>query len=424
MCDPADLGGMIDSSNLGRPALFVFDRYPGGLGFAEQGYARLDELARARARAPRGLPVRRRAARRASGCRSCAPRSSRTRTWATAARSRQGGGARAAGRLAGLGRRCCGRRVVSASLLAAGTLREPAGRAGSPPPARRGRGAAPGRSASAREKRPAAGGGRRRGVPARRRVARRARRGLRARAAALARSRRRGATGGGSAMPPTSEADLAALCARSGSSARCSSISRPAGSPSSPVFLAGTMHWNGEDFVLRQYFARHYGEEARAARARWAGRRADFEFLVTFNGKSYDVPFLRGRAVVHGVPLALPPRHLDLLHPARRRWRDELPDCRLQTLELRVCRRRRVGRRAGRRGAGPLPRLRPPRRPLSAGPGVPPQPARRDHDGRDPARAVRAARACPSPGSRFGGRSGPIRSSRTFDAPARARAGR
>ncbi|OGF04970.1 MAG: hypothetical protein A2W00_08270 [Candidatus Eisenbacteria bacterium RBG_16_71_46] len=47
MCDPSDLGGMIDSSNLGRPGLFVFDRYPGGLGFAEQGYARLDDLARA-----------------------------------------------------------------------------------------------------------------------------------------------------------------------------------------------------------------------------------------------------------------------------------------------------------------------------------------------------------------------------------------
>ena len=47
MCDPFDLGGTIDSSNLGRPALFMFDRYPGGLGFAEQGYARLDELAEA-----------------------------------------------------------------------------------------------------------------------------------------------------------------------------------------------------------------------------------------------------------------------------------------------------------------------------------------------------------------------------------------
>ena len=29
MCDPFDLGGMIDSSNLGRPGMFVFDRYPG-----------------------------------------------------------------------------------------------------------------------------------------------------------------------------------------------------------------------------------------------------------------------------------------------------------------------------------------------------------------------------------------------------------
>jgi DEAD/DEAH box helicase domain-containing protein len=37
---------MLDSSNLGRPTLFVFDRYPGGLGFSEQGYARLDELMR------------------------------------------------------------------------------------------------------------------------------------------------------------------------------------------------------------------------------------------------------------------------------------------------------------------------------------------------------------------------------------------
>jgi DEAD/DEAH box helicase domain-containing protein len=47
MCDPSDLGGVLDSSNLGRPTLFLFDRYPGGLGFSEQGWARVDELARA-----------------------------------------------------------------------------------------------------------------------------------------------------------------------------------------------------------------------------------------------------------------------------------------------------------------------------------------------------------------------------------------
>ena len=47
MCDPSDLQGVLDSSNLGRPTLFLFDRYPGGLGFSEQGFARVDELARA-----------------------------------------------------------------------------------------------------------------------------------------------------------------------------------------------------------------------------------------------------------------------------------------------------------------------------------------------------------------------------------------
>jgi len=114
------------------------------------------------------------------------------------------------------------------------------------------------------------------------------------------------------------------------------------GLASSPVFLAGTMHWNGTDFVLRQYFARHYGEEATLIGALAESARA-FDYLVTFNGKSYDAPFLMSRAVTHGVALELPARHVDLLHPSRRRWKLELPDCRLQTLEMFICKRRRSG---------------------------------------------------------------------------------
>ncbi|HTM57102.1 MAG TPA: ribonuclease H-like domain-containing protein [Candidatus Udaeobacter sp.] len=114
------------------------------------------------------------------------------------------------------------------------------------------------------------------------------------------------------------------------------------GLSSSPVFLAGTMHWNGEDFVLRQYFARHYGEEAALIEALDLAL-SGFEAIVTFNGKSYDAPFLRGRALLHGVGMRLPAFHLDLLHLARRRWKTELADCRLQTLERYVCRRRRYG---------------------------------------------------------------------------------
>ncbi|HOD84279.1 MAG: putative ATP-dependent helicase Lhr [Planctomycetes bacterium ADurb.Bin126] len=38
MCDRRDISGMVDSANLGKPAVMVYDRYPGGLGFALQGF--------------------------------------------------------------------------------------------------------------------------------------------------------------------------------------------------------------------------------------------------------------------------------------------------------------------------------------------------------------------------------------------------
>ena len=141
--------------------------------------------------------------------------------------------------------------------------------------------------------------------------------------------------------PPPRELEMAAL-AEAGLERALFLDLETCGLASSTVFLAGTMHWNGSDFVLRQYFARHYGEEAALLAALSEATRG-FEFLVTFNGKSYDAPFMKGRALVNRIDLRLPPRHLDLLHAARRRWRRALPDCRLQTLEAHVCRRRRSG---------------------------------------------------------------------------------
>ncbi|MFQ5491110.1 MAG: DEAD/DEAH box helicase [Phycisphaerae bacterium] len=44
MCDRRDISGLIDSSNLGARALFVYDRYHGGLGYAEKGYQHFGEL--------------------------------------------------------------------------------------------------------------------------------------------------------------------------------------------------------------------------------------------------------------------------------------------------------------------------------------------------------------------------------------------
>ena len=44
MCDRLDVGGIVDSSNFGAPTMFLYDRYPGGLGFAEKGYELFDTL--------------------------------------------------------------------------------------------------------------------------------------------------------------------------------------------------------------------------------------------------------------------------------------------------------------------------------------------------------------------------------------------
>jgi DEAD/DEAH box helicase domain-containing protein len=44
MCDSRDLGGVVDSKNLGRSALILYDRYPGGLGYCEKGFEYFEQV--------------------------------------------------------------------------------------------------------------------------------------------------------------------------------------------------------------------------------------------------------------------------------------------------------------------------------------------------------------------------------------------
>jgi DEAD/DEAH box helicase domain-containing protein len=46
MCDRQDIGGIVESSNTGRPTIFLYDRFKGGLGFCEKAYALLPEVLR------------------------------------------------------------------------------------------------------------------------------------------------------------------------------------------------------------------------------------------------------------------------------------------------------------------------------------------------------------------------------------------
>jgi uncharacterized protein YprB with RNaseH-like and TPR domain len=109
-----------------------------------------------------------------------------------------------------------------------------------------------------------------------------------------------------------------------------------------PVFLIGVVALDSQPLQVEQWLARDYPEEQAILRrlAQWAGKRRTW---VTFNGKSFDAPFVLDRARVHGIDLPPPEAHVDLLHAARRRWGTRLPDCRLETLERCILGRVRVG---------------------------------------------------------------------------------
>jgi uncharacterized protein YprB with RNaseH-like and TPR domain len=110
----------------------------------------------------------------------------------------------------------------------------------------------------------------------------------------------------------------------------------------SPLFLIGIMIWNGSAFEIQQFFARNYAEEA-AVVAFFLDACSAKKLLITFNGKSFDVPYIRARAATTSVPFSIDPYHLDMLHVCRRIWKKRLPNCKLQTLETFICKRRRHG---------------------------------------------------------------------------------
>lgn len=108
-----------------------------------------------------------------------------------------------------------------------------------------------------------------------------------------------------------------------------------AGGTGTYAFLVGAGFFDGDRFVLAQYFMRDLDEEP-ALLSAMAALLADFDGVVTYNGRGFDLPLLETRFVLSRRPWPQHLLHLDLLPPARRLWSSRLPDCRLGTIEARV----------------------------------------------------------------------------------------
>jgi uncharacterized protein YprB with RNaseH-like and TPR domain len=114
-----------------------------------------------------------------------------------------------------------------------------------------------------------------------------------------------------------------------------------AGGTGTLAFLIGVGFWEGGAFRVEQLLLRAPGDEPDQL-ARLDALLADAGALVTFNGRTFDVPLLRTRYLMNRMRArVLDAPHLDLLHPARRLFQGRAPDCRLQTLEWQVLKRRR-----------------------------------------------------------------------------------
>jgi uncharacterized protein YprB with RNaseH-like and TPR domain len=103
------------------------------------------------------------------------------------------------------------------------------------------------------------------------------------------------------------------------------------------AFLIGLAHFDEEreTFVVEQVLLRDLGEEAPMLDL-VAQRIAEASMIVTYNGKAFDLPLLRTRAVMNRIPAFATRPHLDLLHVARRIHKGSIGSCSLKRIEEEV----------------------------------------------------------------------------------------
>ncbi len=109
-----------------------------------------------------------------------------------------------------------------------------------------------------------------------------------------------------------------------------------AGGVGTYAFLVGVGYMSQGDFVVEQYFMQDFHQEG-AILSAVADRLCKFKFLVSFNGKCYDLPLLENRWTIHRIDFdSRQWFHIDLLYPSRRLWKKRIGDCSLANIESEI----------------------------------------------------------------------------------------
>lgn len=102
------------------------------------------------------------------------------------------------------------------------------------------------------------------------------------------------------------------------------------------AFLVGIGFYENNAYVLRQYFLQDHDDEYPMLTF-LAEHLSQKPALLTFNGRSFDIPLLDRRYLMnrigHIVPHLRQMPHLDILPPSRRLWQLRLGSCALSQLE-------------------------------------------------------------------------------------------
>ena len=113
------------------------------------------------------------------------------------------------------------------------------------------------------------------------------------------------------------------------------------------VFLLGAMRHTDGQFHLAQHLAFDVSQEPAVLEA-FVARLDESSVVVSYGTRVPDWTVVRRRAAVRGVeiPRRRGPGHVGLRREARKRWRGDVPDFRLETLERWLLARRRTARMA------------------------------------------------------------------------------